>query len=96
VPYIIRQGNQVEFIIELLDAAGLNTTPPSLQLLLQFTDESGQSAGFQILQMSLQGFVWTVVWNSGTAPLGLATLIILLPFGQVAPPDPVMRICRGP
>jgi len=95
VPYIVRQGNQVEFVIRLLDAAGRSTTPPSLQLLLQFTDESGQSAGFQVLSMSLQGFVWTVVWNSGTAPLGLATLLILPPSGSLAPPDPVMRICKG-
>ena len=95
MPYIVRKGNQVEFIIQLSDANGRSTTPPSLKLLLLFTDESGQSAGFQVLTMSLRGFVWVVVWDSSTAPLGLTTLVVLPPLGTLAPPDPIMRICTG-
>ena len=95
MPYIIRKGNPVEFVVELLDANGSLTTPPSLNLRLSFTDESGRPAGSQVLTMSLQGFVWVVVWDSSVAPLGLATLVVLPPLGTLAPPDPVMRICTG-
>ena len=95
MPYIVRKGNPVEFIIELFDANGRSTQPPSLKLLLLFTDEGGQSTGFQVLTMSLRGFVWVVVWDSSTAPLGLTTLLVLPPLGTITPPDPIMRICTG-
>lgn len=96
MPFMVRQGNQVEFIVELLDAVGQNSAPPQVKLVLTLTDQNGNLFGITTLDMSLRGFVWVVVWDSSVAPIGLTTISIVVPsLVTLAPPDPVMRICKG-
>jgi len=95
MPYIVRRGNQVKFVVELFDANGRTPVPPSVNLGIAFTDMNGNPAGSATLAMVLHGFVWVVVWDSSGAPDGLATLSINPPTGAIAPPDPIMRICEG-